>query len=398
MNQDAESASASFEPSTRAGRARIAAIRPQAYARTRNQVDGDVTRLSPYLTHGYITLQEALAGVLLAGDLPIAHKLVYEFAWRDHFHHVWQHRADAIFDSLHAGVLPDTAYSRNWPDDIRQARTGVPVIDQAIRTLYATGYLHNHARMWLASYAVHLRKLHWRAGADWLYGHLLDGDLASNHLSWQWVAGTGSHKPYLFNAENVARHAPPDWHSPGTVIDTSYDALDRIARDPRAPTATAGHRNGAPEPPRWAMPPDTPFTAPDASALQGRSVWLVQPWALGDALNADRPPDALRVGWLLPEWHARWPWQPARWNFVLSGLRAACDVLWWAPVEEGLTALRAARHVAGWQDLHTQPLLRALPLSPRQPLLPSPPRACASFSAYWRQATKGLNSAAELLS
>ncbi|MGC8035725.1 FAD-binding domain-containing protein, partial [Salmonella enterica] len=74
----------------------------------------------------------------------------------------------------------------------------------------------NHARMWLASYVVHLRKVHWRAGADWMVGHLLDGDLASNHLSWQWVAGTGSHKPYLFNAENVAKYAPAEWHSPGT--------------------------------------------------------------------------------------------------------------------------------------------------------------------------------------
>ena len=79
--------------------------------------------------------------------------------------------------------------------------------DAWVAELKHTGYLHNHARMWLASYVVHLRKVHWRAGADWLYAHLLDGDLASNHLSWQWVAGTGSHKPYLFNAENVARIA-----------------------------------------------------------------------------------------------------------------------------------------------------------------------------------------------
>ena len=97
----------------------------------------------------------------------------------------------------------------------------MPVIDEAVRTLFATGTLHNHARMWLASSVVHVRKVHWRVGADWLYGHLLDGDLASNHLSWQWVAGTGSRKPYLFNAGNVARYAPAAWHSPGSVIDTT---------------------------------------------------------------------------------------------------------------------------------------------------------------------------------
>jgi deoxyribodipyrimidine photo-lyase len=95
--------------------------------------------------------------------------------------------------------------------------------------------------MWLASYVVHVRKVDWRIAADWLYGHLLDGDLASNHLSWQWVAGTGSSKPYLFNADNVARYAPAPWHSSGSVIDQSYEALDRLAREPirRLPPAFA---------------------------------------------------------------------------------------------------------------------------------------------------------------
>ena len=50
--------------------------------------------------------------------------------------------------------------------------------EQEVRELYQTGYLHNHARMWLASYVVHLRKLHWRTGSDWMIAHLLDGDLA----------------------------------------------------------------------------------------------------------------------------------------------------------------------------------------------------------------------------
>ena len=94
------------------------------------------------------------------------------------------------------------------PQDVLTGCTGITVIDEAVRTLYRTGYLHNHARMWLASYLVHLRKTDWKAGAMWMYRHLLDGDLASNALSWQWVAGTLTGKPYLFNAENVERYAP----------------------------------------------------------------------------------------------------------------------------------------------------------------------------------------------
>ncbi|MFG5409813.1 FAD-binding domain-containing protein [Piscinibacter sakaiensis] len=239
----------------------MAAVRPDAYARTRNALDGAVTRLSPYLTHGLLELPEVLAAVAARHPLGVQHKFVYELGWREYFHHVWAHRGDGILQSLHAGPLPDAAYAAEVPTDVREARSGVPVIDQAVRGLYAEGWLHNHARMWLASYLVHLRKVHWRAGADWLWGHLLDGDLASNHLSWQWVAGTGSHQPYLFNAGNVARHAPPHWHSPGSVLDTSYEALDALARDPLAVPATPAGE-GVDEPGRDAAAAMTPSGAP----------------------------------------------------------------------------------------------------------------------------------------
>ena len=182
-------------PTRSAALARIARVRPAAYARTRNHLDGAVTGLSPYLTHGLVTLREVLAGVLEHEPLEVQHKLVFELGWREFFRHAWGHAGDAILRSLHPGPRPDAAYASVLPADIREARTGVPAIDEAVRTLYATGTLHNHARLWLASYVVHLRHVHWRAGADWLVAHLLDGDLASNHLSWQWVAGTGSPRP-----------------------------------------------------------------------------------------------------------------------------------------------------------------------------------------------------------
>lgn len=76
-------------------------------------------------------------------------------------------------------------------------------MDAFARELHETGYIHNHARMWLAAYVVHWRKIRWQAGARWFLTHLLDGDPASNNLSWQWVASTFSHKPYFFNRENL---------------------------------------------------------------------------------------------------------------------------------------------------------------------------------------------------
>ncbi len=380
----------SFEPTPAAAQARLAAVRPAAYARTRNALDGAVTRLSPYLTHGLLTLPDVLQGLLQRGPLPVQHKLVYELGWREYFRHVWQHQGEGIFASLHDGVLPEAAYARELPPDIRAGRTGLPVIDRAVRELYATGYLHNHARMWLASYVVHLRKVHWRAGADWLYGHLLDGDLASNHLSWQWVAGTGSHKPYLFNADNVARYAPAPWHSPGSVIDTDYGTLDELAR--RAEALPAGLAAGGAEPPLQATPPPGLFGPPDASAAAGQPVWLVHAWAL-----AEPPPGRLRVGVLDADFHARWPWSAARWRFVTTRMQACCDLLWWGSASQIAAALRAAASVNGVCDAHLARDWQLLALAPAAQLFRPPARHCTSFSQFWTRATKGVIQAAELV-
>jgi hypothetical protein len=82
------------------------------------------------------------------------------------FRHVWPDRGNGIFSSLHAGPLPDEAYARTLPADITRAATGIPAIDSAVRELYATGTLHNHARLWRASYVVPWRKVHWRKPAQ----------------------------------------------------------------------------------------------------------------------------------------------------------------------------------------------------------------------------------------
>jgi deoxyribodipyrimidine photo-lyase len=384
-----------FEPTPAAARARLAAVRPAEYARTRNHLDGAVTRLSPYITHGLLTLPEVLQSVLERHPgLPVQHKLVYELGWREFFHHVWRHEGDAILDSLHPGPLPDEAYARALPADLREARTGVPVVDAAVRELYATGWLHNHARMWLASYAVHVRKAHWRAGADWMFGHLLDGDLASNHLSWQWVAGTGSHKPYLFNAENVARYAPAAWHSPGSVVDASYEALDRLARAPRAAEA-APAGSGVAEPALLSTPPGG-FAAPDAARIAGRPVWLVHPWSLADP-PTDLPAGSLKVGIVLAEWLAAWPWSARRWRFVEERMRVVCDLLWCGDGAALHAALAGAQPVQGIDNAH----LGAWPgrrwLRPPARLFDEPGRRCASFSQFWTRVTKRLVDAGDVL-
>jgi len=85
--------------------------------------------------------------------------------------------------------------------------------------------------MWMAAYLVHWRRVHWRAGADWFLEHLLDGDPASNHLSWQWVASCFSHKPYFFNRQNLERYSNGRYcqdcpSNESCPFDRSYEQLE----------------------------------------------------------------------------------------------------------------------------------------------------------------------------
>ena len=390
----------SFAPTRQAAHARLAAVNPAAYARTRNALDGAVTRLSPYLTHGLLSLREVYDAVHARQPLDARHKFVFELGWRAFYRHQWSHHGAAIHQSLHDGPLPDHAYRMQIPADVLEARTGIPAIDLAVRELYATGYVHNHARMWLASYLVHLRKVHWHTGAQWMLGYLLDGDVASNHLSWQWVAGTGSSKPYLFNADNVARFAPQQWHSPGTVIDTGYEALDRLARS----TTAVGVGDDTAPSGAGIQPPDLRITPsgegwgnPDASVATGRDVWLYHPWSIGaKRLPAIADGVAIAVGFA--ECHQPMPWSERRWCFVRDGLLEQTTHLWWGSVPQIADALRDARSVSWQPEPHAnaalarlQELLRTAPVSPAileqpQPCLFTPVADyCQSFSQWWRQ-------------
>lgn len=388
------------QPTLASARHRIEAVRPDTYARTRNALDGAVSGLSPYISHGFVTLAEVLATVNARHALDIQHKFVYELGWRAFYRHVWHHRGASIFNSLHEGPLPEHAYTQALPEDIRQGHTGMPVIDMAVHTLYATGTLHNHARMWLASYVVHVRKVHWRAGADWLYAHLLDGDLASNHLSWQWVAGTGSSKPYLFNADNVARFAPPPWHSPGSAIDTSYEALDLLARDTQAvaPELDVPPVALRAEPDRHTEPPSAlGATRPDAAQVAGREVWLVHPWSLGE-LPADLAPDTLVLGLYLADFHRAWPWSERRWRFVGTRMAALTPVCWYGDAAAVGQALAAARTVRSTAEPHLSHWLAPwATCTPEPTLFPTVEHPCTSFSQWWNRTTRGLHTAADLL-
>ena len=220
-------------PQTRGGRAaaqaRLEKINPASYAKTRNYLDGDVTYLSPYLRHGVLTLAEVRDKALALTSANKAEKLVNELCWRDYWQKVYKIIGDGVWEDIEPWKTGFTAddYADELPQDIRDASTDSPCINTMIRELYATGYLHNRLRMYLASYVTHFRQVKWQAGASWFLEHLLDGDPASNNLSWQWVASTFGSKPYIFNQSNMDKYLEKfgDCTRPDPLFRGSYDAI-----------------------------------------------------------------------------------------------------------------------------------------------------------------------------
>ncbi|MGD9392114.1 MAG: FAD-binding domain-containing protein [Chromatiales bacterium] len=201
---------------------KTAQIDPVRYAKTRNYSDGAVTRLSPYISRGVISTRMMLNRILEM-DLPLSstEKLIQELAWRDYWQQVWHAKGEAINGDLKH--RQQDVLHEQMPLALEKASTGIETIDNAIDDLYETGYMHNHMRMYVASVACNIGKSHWRVPALWMYYHLLDGDWASNALSWQWVAGSNANKKYLANQDNINRY----FHSgqKNTFLDRSYEEL-----------------------------------------------------------------------------------------------------------------------------------------------------------------------------
>jgi deoxyribodipyrimidine photo-lyase len=301
------------------------------------------------------------------------------------------HLGLGIAHSLHEGVLPDSDYSLELPIDVRHACTRVPVIDNAIRMLYTTGYLHNHARLWLASYIVHLRKVHWRVAADWMYSHLLDGDLASNYLGWQWVSATGSSKPYLFNAEAIEKFAPDVWHSRGTSVDVSYELMEILAASQATVAQVHNIELAWDEPSVFSEPPaDLGFVKPAANEVVGRHVWLMHPWVLAD-LPTDLPEDVVCVAVAFAEHTQAHPWNTLRWNFVGERMAALTPHRWFGSTEEVMHALAGAQGVQTVAHLCLPDLSQShVQLRPAPRLVRYIDRPMESFSKWWVKVNKNV--------
>ncbi|WP_298433021.1 FAD-binding domain-containing protein [uncultured Jannaschia sp.] len=253
-----------FPPTRDAALARLEAFAPKAgrdYAAGRNHdLPGHphVSTLSPWIRHRALTEAEVAAATLDRFAASTAQKFLSEVLWRTYFKGYLERRPGLWSGYLH-GL--DVARNRLATESGLRARweaacggeTGIDAYDHWAAELTGTGYLHNHARMWFASIWMHTLELPWELGADFFLRHLLDGDPASNTLSWRWVGGLHTRgKTYRARASNIGKYT-------GGRFDT--EAL--------------GHRLATTAEPQDGPPPPDPIDMPEDASLPGGRVGLL---------------------------------------------------------------------------------------------------------------------------
>jgi deoxyribodipyrimidine photo-lyase len=196
-----------------------------SYSNNRNRMDLDGTSsLSPYLRFGMISLRQAVQAAKLANlptlrhvapsshsqgnafqpsNSPGAEIWLNELIWREFYiqilyHYPYVRKTAFNIQLAHIPWRNNEEEFEAW----KQGRTGVPVVDAAMRQLKEIGWMHNRGRMIVASFLVKDLLIDWRWGEAWFMENLLDGDIAPNNGGWQWTAGTGTDAAPYFRVFN----------------------------------------------------------------------------------------------------------------------------------------------------------------------------------------------------
>ena len=240
-----------YAPTRESSLERLSQFIPDAgrnYARRRNTDCGrgkhdHVSTLSPYIRHRLITEREVVEATLGQHSMAESEKFVQEVFWRTYFKgwleqrpQVWAHYQDGVTHGRDA-LGNDDALKERYERAI-SGQTEIECFDYWALELTETGYLHNHARMWFASIWIFTLKLPWELGADFFLQHLLDGDPASNTLSWRWVGGLHTKgKTYLARPDNIERFTNGRFNPQGqlsTVAEPLTEA-EEITREQSLP-------------------------------------------------------------------------------------------------------------------------------------------------------------------
>ena len=179
------------------------------------------SQLSAYLVAGVISIRQCLHAALAAnqGEFATGNQGVVtwisELLWREFYVHILVGYPQV---SRHRAFKPDTEALawRHSPKELlawQEGRTGIPIIDAAMRQLLATGWMHNRLRMIVAMFLTKNLLIDWREGERFFMQHLIDGCLAANNGGWQWSASTGTDaSPYfrVFNPVSQSQRFDPN--------------------------------------------------------------------------------------------------------------------------------------------------------------------------------------------
>ncbi|NUM43410.1 MAG: deoxyribodipyrimidine photo-lyase [Anaerolineales bacterium] len=191
--------------------------------------------LSPYLRFGMLSPRHAvIAAIKIMQLAPSAasrqgvESWLNELIWREFFQAILYH-----FPQVHEGSFRKDLQNIRWENDPAMFQawcaggTGYPIVDAAMRQLVQTGWMHNRARMIVASFLTKDLLIDWQWGEKWFMQHLVDGDVAANNGGWQWAAGTGTDAAPYFRVFNpILQGQKFDPH--GTYIRTWLPELREV--------------------------------------------------------------------------------------------------------------------------------------------------------------------------
>ena len=165
--------------------------------------------LSPFIRYRLISEENVLKKILEKYELRDCEKFVQEIYWRTYWKGWLEHRPSVYSDYLEdRNKLIEELGNKKFYLNAISGNTNLSFFNKWVNTLKEDGYLHNHVRMWFASIWIFTLKLPWQLGADFFMQHLLDGDPASNTLSWRWVAGIHTKgKNYLARKSNIEKYS-----------------------------------------------------------------------------------------------------------------------------------------------------------------------------------------------
>jgi deoxyribodipyrimidine photo-lyase len=196
------------------------------------------SQLSPYLHFGQLGPRQVWQAVLNAGasDTRGGHTFLSEIAWREFAYHLLYHFPHTPEKPLNEKFSdfpwqPDPAHLRAW----QRGMTGYPIVDAGMRELWRTGWMHNRVRMIVASFLVKHLLQPWQEGARWFWDTLVDADLASNTMGWQWTAGCGADAaPYfrIFNPILQGEKFDTDGRYVRRFVPELADLPDRFLHQP----------------------------------------------------------------------------------------------------------------------------------------------------------------------